>query len=391
MRITVNGKRAEMATNRFIAPERWNNEGGYVKGSKSEFKELNEYLDLLRSKVYQSQRDLFEKNKPVAALGLRNLVQGATGTQYTVLEAFRYHNKMMSERIPEDNSPSTLIRYETTYNHVSNFIKYKYSAEDLYLTALNHEFISCFEHYLKTVKSCNHNSAIKYIKNFKKIVKLAMKNDWLSRDPFSNYTARINPVRREFLDIGELQVLETKKIAVPRLDQVRDMFIFSCYTGLAYIDISLLTPDNIRKGIDGNLWIFTERSKTSAKSNVPLLPKAIEIIEKYKDHPENVFKNRLLPVISNQKMNAYLKEIADLAGIKKTLTFHLARHTFATTVTLTQGVPIESVSEMLGHKSIRTTQIYAKVIDKKVGEDMQKLRDKITGRGKYIKNVKKEA
>lgn len=377
MRITVNGKKAEMATNRYVDPERWNPEGGFVKGSKTEFKQLNEYLDLIRSKVYSAQRDLIEQNQPVTALGLRNIVQGTTASQRTVLEVFRYHNKLMKERIPEDNSPSTLIRYETTLNHVAEFIKYKYKVDDLYLTSLNHEFITNLEHYLRTVRKCNHNSSVKYIKNFKKIIRLAIKNDWLSKDPFFNYKVSVKPVKREFLDLEELTKLENKEFHIQRLEQVRDIFIFSCYTGLAYKDVQDLTPDNLRTGIDGEQWIFTERAKTSVKSNVPLLPKAILIIEKYKDSPENSVKGKLLPVISNQKMNAYLKEIAVLSEIKKNLTYHLARHTFATTITLTNNVPIETVSEMMGHKSIKTTQIYAKVIDKKVSEDMKKLRNKL--------------
>ena len=377
MRITVNGKKAEMAANRYIDPERWNPEGGFVKGTKTEFKQLNEYLDLLRSKVYSAQRDLMEQNQPVTALGLRNSVQGTTTTQRTVLEVFRYHNKMMKERIPEDNSPSTLIRYETTLNHVADFIKYKYKVEDLYLTSLNHEFITNLEHYLRTVRKCNHNSSVKYIKNFKKIIRLAIKNDWLSKDPFFNYKVSVKPVKREFLDAEEITKLENKKFHIPRLEQVRDIFIFSCYTGLAYKDVLDLTPDNIRTGIDGEKWIFTDRAKTSVKSHVPLLPKALQIIEKYNDWHENVIKGKLLPVISNQKMNAYLKEIAVLAEIKKNLTYHLARHTFATTITLTNDVPIETVSEMLGHKSIKTTQIYAKVIDKKVSGDMVRLKEKL--------------
>ena len=378
MRITVNGKKAEMATNRYINADRWNPEGGFVKGTKADIKQLNEYLDILRSKVYSAQRDMIEQNRLVTALGLRNSVQGTTTAQRTVLEVFRYHNKMMKERIPEDNSPTTLIRYETTLNHVAEFIKSKFKVEDIYLNSLNHEFIADLEHYLRTVRKCNNNTSVKYIKNFKKIVRVAIKNDWLKRDPFFNYRASVKPVKREFLDTEEITLLENKVFHIPRLEQVRDIFIFSCYTGLAYKDVQELSEDNIRSGIDGEKWIFTERTKTSVKSNIPLLPKALQIIDKYKDWPENLSKGKLLPVISNQKMNAYLKEIALIAGIKKNLTFHLARHTFATTITLTNNVPIETVSEMLGHKSIKTTQIYAKVIDKKVSEDMKSLKIKLS-------------
>ena len=378
MRITVNGKRAEMAVHRFINPEDWNNESGAPRGSRNEIKQLNEYLSLQRSKAYQGQKLLIEDGKPVTAIGIRNLVQGISDKQYTILETFSYHNKLMKEEVGSGFSPTTLTRYETTKSHVETFIKYQYKTDDLYLTQLNHEFVTNLEHYFKTVKSCNHNTTSKYIKNLKKVVNLAIKNDWLGKDPFKNFAATIKPVKREYLTDEELHKIENKKIEVSRLAQVRDIFIFSCYTGLAYIDVFKLTKDNIVRGVDGERWIFTQREKTSSKSNIPLLPKALEIIEKYREDPTCINSNKILPILSNQKMNAYLKEIATLAEINKTLTFHLARHTFATTVTLTNGVPIESVSEMLGHKSIRTTQIYAKVIDKKVSEDMSALKKKLS-------------
>lgn len=187
----------------------------------------------------------------------------------------------------------------------------------------------------------------------------------------------------------ELEAIENKEFKIARLAEIRDIFVFSCYTGLAYADVWKLTPEQITIGIDGEKWIHTYRTKTKVRSNVPLLPNAIEILEKYKKHPECVYSGRLLPVRSNQKMNAYLKEVADLCGINKELTFHIARHTFATTVTLTNNVPIESVSSMLGHKSIKTTQIYAKVVEKKVGADMQTLKAKMAAQKKPLKKVGK--
>lgn len=377
MRITVNGRRAEMAVHRFINPEYWNNESGVPRGSRNEIKQLNEYLSLQRSMAYQAQKSLIEDGKPVTAIGIRNLVQGTSDKQHTILETFSYHNQLMKEEVGISFSPTTLTRYETTKSHVEAFIKYQYKTDDLFLTQLNHEFVTNLEHYFKTVKSCNHNTTSKYIKNLKKVVNLAIKNDWLGKDPFKNFAATIRPVNREYLTSEELQKIEDKQIDITRLAQVRDVFIFSCYTGLAYVDVINLTKENVVTGIDGEKWIFTKREKTSTKSNIPLLPKALEIASKYQMDPVCISNNRLLPVISNQKINAYLKEIATLTEIKKTLTFHLARHTFATTVTLTNGVPIESVSEMLGHKSLRTTQIYAKVVDKKVSEDMNILRKKL--------------
>jgi integrase len=182
---------------------------------------------------------------------------------------------------------------------------------------------------------------------------------------------------REYLNEDELQALATKKFNIDRLGQVRDIFLFSCYTGLAFIDAFQLTYSNVSKGVDGNQWIFSARQKTDTPTRIPLLPTALEILDKYKSHPKCINSGKVLPVLSNQKMNSYLKEIADVCGITKTLTFHIARHTFATTVTLNNDVPIESVSKMLGHKSIKITQHYAKIIDRKVSADMQTLQKKL--------------
>lgn len=376
MRITVNGQRAEMAIQRYIDPEKWNIAGGFAKGTKEEVRELNEYLDIYRSKVYKAQRDLLEDNKAISAMALRNKIQGKDEDQKTLIEVFEYHNKLMSEKVPAEYSPTTLVRFKTTLGHVKDYIRYKYKTDDLLLTQLNYRFITEFDHYFRTVKGCNHNTSIKYLKNVKKVVNLAVKNDWLRKDPFSQFSVKLKPVHRHFLSEEELHRLEDLELKINRLDMVRDVFVFSCYTGYAYVDVENLTSANLKKGIDGDLWIFANREKTSGKSNVPLLPKAIEIIEKYKDHPVANEKGKLLPVISNQRMNAYLKEIADLAEIDKHLTFHLARHTFATLM-LTKGVSIETVAEMLGHKDIRTTQIYAKVVERKVSDEMNELKKKL--------------
>ena len=182
---------------------------------------------------------------------------------------------------------------------------------------------------------------------------------------------------REFLTQEEIQKMVEKELYTERLDQVKDIFLFSCFTGLAYADVKKLSRNDIVIGIDGDKWIKIKRSKTDTRSNIPLLPTAIDILNKYNGHPDVSNKGRLLPVLSNQKMNAYLKEIAVLSKINKNLTFHLARHTFATSVTLSNGVPIESVSKMLGHKSLRTTQHYAKILDRKVSDDMKALKDKL--------------
>jgi site-specific recombinase XerD len=206
---------------------------------------------------------------------------------------------------------------------------------------------------------------------------MAVRLEWIDKDPFAKYQQKFDKVERQFLSIDELSIIESRDIRIVRLAWIRDLFVFSCYTGLAYIDVMKLTPSNISIGIDGEYWLMTSRQKTSNPVRVPLLPEALAIIERYKGHPRALASKTLFPIISNQKLNAYLKELADLCGINKNLTFHLARHTFATTITLTNGVPIESVSKMLGHSMISTTQIYAKVIEKKLSEDMTNLRNRM--------------
>lgn len=218
---------------------------------------------------------------------------------------------------------------------------------------------------------------MKHIERLRKMVNLAITLDWLPKDPFASFKKHFDKVERQCLTAEELASLANKEFKIDRLEHVRDMFLFSCYTGLAYIDMTQLTKENIIKGIDGGLWLSTSRVKTDTSVRVPLLPQAKVLVDKYRDDPRAQYSSTVFPVISNQRMNGYLKEIADVCGITKTLTFHIARHTFATTVTLSNGVPIESVSKMLGHTSIRTTQIYAKVVESKLSEDMGRLQERL--------------
>jgi len=263
-------------------------------------------------------------------------------------------------------------------------MKHTYNVSDYRLNKINHKFITDFEFYLKSERECAHNSTIKYIKNFKKIVRIAIANDWIVKDPFLNYKVQLKEVKREFLSEEEMQTMLEKDLHTHRLELVRDIFIFCCYTGLAYSDVKKLSKDSIVIGIDGEKWIKTNRTKTGTRISIPLLPPALKILKKYENSPLSVSKGVLLPVLSNQKSNAYLKEIADLCGIKKNLMTHLARHTFATTVTLSNGVGIESVSKMLGHTSIKTTQHYAKILDSKVSDDMAILKQKFINQSTHL-------
>lgn len=374
VRITVNGRRSQISIKRKIEIDKWNTEAGKVNGKTSEIKNLNRYLESIKYKIHKIQERLQDDNRHITSLLIKDLYLGKEEKKKMLLEIFQNHNNQVEELVGKDFAPGTLERYKTAKKHIENYLIKEYGVEDISVKEVDFKFINGFEYYLKTVRNCSHNTAVKYITNFKKIIRIAYSHDWITKDPFINWKARLKIVDREFLSEEEIQSIIKKKFRIKRLDQVRDIFIFSCFTGLAYADVKKLNADNVVIGIDGERWIKTFRTKTDTRSNIPLLPMAQAILDKYKDDPLMISSDLVLPVLSNQKMNAYLKEIADVCGINKNLTFHLARHTFATTVTLTNGVPIESVSKMLGHKSLKTTQHYAKILDKKVSNDMAILR-----------------
>jgi site-specific recombinase XerD len=377
LRITVNGIRKEIGTKQVCEPSRWNPNSQRANGSTEVIKTLNAYLDALERRVQEARLKLLETNKTITVEMVMNRFLGIEEKPRMLLEVFQQHNDQLAALENKDYAPATVKRYATTLEHTRAFINWKYQKNDIEIAALSFDFVSQFEFWLKSVRKCNHNSAIKYIGNMRKIVNYCMKTGWLPKDPFFGFKMAKKEVVREYLSEDELRGLSDKTFAIDRLSQVRDIFLFSCYTGLAFVDVFQLTPSRITKGIDGNQWIFTFRQKTDTPTRIPLLPQAQTILNKYKDHPRCINEGKVLPVLSNQKMNAYLKEIADLCGITKILTFHIARHTFATTVTLNNDVPIESVSKMLGHKSIKITQHYAKIIDKKVSADMLVLQTRL--------------
>lgn len=381
-RITVNGKRVEIAIKRNIHIDKWDNKRGYARGTTEYARSLNTYIDTVRNKLYEKHRNLIEKNKNITAIAIKDAFFNKGDNSKTFVGVFEYHNKQMEALVGKEYAQGTHKRYETSLKHLTEFMQSQYNISDILLSQLNYQFITDFDFYLRTTRNCNNNSTVKYIRNIRKIIKIAVDNEWVGRDPFVRFRTTIEPVERDFLTDDELHTIEEKKFKMERLEIVKDIFVFSCYTGYSYAEVEKLTPEDIGIGMDGEKWIYTYREKTKVKSNVPLLPKALEIIEKYKDHAECKISGKMFPIRTNQKMNAYLKEIADLCEIQKNLTFHIARHTFATTVTLTNGVPIESVSNMLGHKNIRTTQIYSKVVEKKVSEDMLALKDKLLSKTK---------
>ncbi|WP_339727695.1 site-specific integrase [Maribacter stanieri] len=377
LRLTVNGQRNELSISRKIEPEKWNARTGKMRGTNLEANELNSYLDAVRNKINKIHGRLVDEGRPFNSSEIKNLYLGKGEKIKMLVQLFEEHNLQMEKLVGVEFALGTWKRYHTTKKHVKEFLRTEYRKDDVPVRDVNLRFIKGFEYFLKITKACNHNSALKYVNNFKKIIRMAVANDWISKDPFYNYKVQFKVVEREFLSKEELQDLKDKEIIGDRLNVVRDMFVFCCYTGLSYVDVQKLNRDNIVRHIDDSLWIQAERTKTKSKLGIPLLLTAEAILDKYKDHPKVVNGECVLPVLSNQKSNAYLKEIADLCDIKKNLTTHLARHTFATTVTLSNGVPIETVGKMLGHKNLRTTQHYAKIISKKVAYDMEILKEKL--------------
>jgi site-specific recombinase XerD len=375
-RITVNTDRILIALKQWIDPRSWDIRKGAGKGAKDEIRSLNNYLSEVRTELGECYRELQLKKKVITAEDVKITFLRVAEIEHTLQSLFKFHNEREKHKLNEN----TLSHYLTTQRYLSEFIYTRHHKRDLSLKDVNFKFISDFENFLrdyqpeKNKKHIGNTGAMTHLIRLKKMLNLAISLDWIGKNPFFGYRIKIRHEARQYLDKKDLSVLEAKEFALPRLDYVRDLFVFCCYTGLAYIDAISLNQSNIVVGIDNGLWIKTKRNKTLVAVNTPLLPKAAAILKKYENDQRAISNGTLFPLLSNQKMNSYLKEIADLCLIDKNLTSHIARHTFATTVTLSNNVPIETVSKMLGHTKIGTTQIYAKVIEQKVSDDMEALR-----------------
>jgi site-specific recombinase XerD len=375
-RITINSQRTEFSTGLKCHPNQWNQLAGKPIGNNEDAKMLGRYLDTINRKVHEAHRYMIDHDELITAESLKNKYSGKEVKLFSLIKVFDDHNSKMESLLGDEYAPGTLQRYQTSLMHTIAFLEWKYKVSDIDIRKVDHTFITEFEFYLRTERKCANNSAVKYIKNFGKIIRICLANGWIEKNPFVNYKSKIKEVERVFLTEEELTTITEKKFVSFRLTQVRDIFLFSCYTGLAYSDVLKLDRSQVVKGIDGDNWISTNRQKTDTRSSIPILPLAQEILDRYEDNPQCINKNKLLPILSNQKMNSYLKEITDVCHIGKEITFHTARHTFATTVTLSNGVPIETVSKMLGHKDLKITQHYAKIVDRKVSDDMKLLKQK---------------
>lgn len=373
VRITVNKERSEFSIKRDISVCNWDIFRCRAKETDQNLILLNTYLDDVYAEVLNAHKQLHSERKMITAKGIKLRYFGEDEQRITLMSAVEYHNQNINNELRS----GTLKNYFSTEKYLRQFLQEKYKSDNIYLIQLNYRFIVNFENYIRTFKpkkkrrTCTNNGVMKHLSRLMKITNMSIRMEWLEKDPFKNYKLRFVKNERDYLTERELDLLEETSFMTTGLQIVKDIFLFSCYTGLSYIDIKELNPNKILVGIDGNKWIHTKRTKTNEQLKIPLLLKAKEILEKYKNEIE--VSDKLLPVYSNQKMNKNLKEIAKVCGIHKNITFHVARHTFATTVTLSNGVPIETVSKLLGHTKLTTTQIYARVLQKKVGEDMQNL------------------
>ena len=369
-RIRYDNRIAQFNTKIDVFGANWDSQTTRVIGNNS--KSVNIQLEKIRIDIIKKYELLYKTNIIITAKTILDLYKNNSLLMDGIMNVFKQHNKNMKSLIGIEYSKGSYKNYITTIKHLKNYIKTKFNTDDISLNKLNYDFVYNFSHYILLNTKCTHNGMMKHIQRLKKITNFCIKNNYITNDPFISFKIKFKKSNRVYINNEELYILKNIKLN-KSLNKIRDIFLFACYTGLSYIDLYNLNIKNIQIGDDNLKWIFIKRHKTDIPSNVPILPPALIILNKYKTQ-NNI--NGIFPMISNQKTNIALKEIACLCNFNKKLTFHCARHTFATTITLTNGVPIETVSKMLGHNNIKTTQIYARVIDSKISADMMKLRQK---------------
>jgi integrase len=375
MRLTVNGRRWDTALKVAINPIDWDPKKEKATGEDSFSNLVNETIESAKFRIHKIKLGFEDAGKTLTLEGIKNKFLDKEKNRRTIISLFQKHNEECKLKVGVQITYSTYERYTTCFNHTLEFIKKEYKVEDLPITEINKRFYDRFEFFLKKDKKCAHNTTVKYIRNFNKIVRIAVDLGWVIKTPYKEIGYRLEEIDKPYLTQEELSSIIKKDLSIKRLDIVRDLFVFCCHTGLAFSDLKELTSENIQLGVDNNKWIIKKRKKTSIVSKIPLLNPPARIIEKYKDYPRTSINTSLLPVPSNQKMNAYLKEIGDVTGIMKVLTTHTARRTFATTIMLHNGVNMEAVSKMLGHTSLFMTRKYAKVDEYYIAQETEKIRN----------------
>lgn len=375
VRCTLNGQRFEVSTGLFIVNDFWSDSLQQVKGKTEDAKASNIRLEKIKTKIQDIHNQLESLGEPFDIISIKDRFLGKSFTK-GFIEVFDEVIANIEARLNKDYEFATLKQYRTTRNRIKEFINIYSNKKDIPVSKIDYQFLNSFDIYLKKTYNSNLNTAWTYHKHIKKALNDSISMGYLSRNPYESFKLTKRDTNRDFLTLNEVIRIKDKKITIKRIEIVRDVFVFACYTGLSYSDIFKLEKTHVQKGDDNNYWIVIDRTKTDTRCRIPLLPEALEILKKYETSPF-LKCNRLLPVSSNQKMNAYLKELVDICGIQKNLTMHVARHTFATSVTLSNGVPMETVSKMLGHTSLKTTQIYARILDSKISHDMNQLKKKL--------------
>lgn len=377
--LTVNGERCAFSTGKKVKSCNWDKNKQQVKGKDEEAQSLNNYLKAIKAKLYQKEAELLERGFVITAELLRDAYFDKVESlkEKSLFEVFEEHNQEQEKLVGNGVSKATYWISVYTVRLLKEFVQQKYKREDLYLRELNLNFIQAFHSFLKIDKGMAQNSSTKHLKLLKKIINLAVANSYMSINPFITYKIEREPVEIDFLDEEELRKIINFDTPLPRLERAKDMFLFGCFTGLSYIDIKTLAPEHFEKDNTGRIWIKKRRVKTGVLSRIPLLPIAKLILDKYRGG------EKLLPIQDPADINKYLKDIAILCDIKKRITFHTSRHTFASTVTLANNISLVVVSKMLGHTNTRMTNHYAKLIDKCIGEQMDKLMDTFTGDSDY--------
>lgn len=382
VRISVAGQQTDMAIGRSVNPANWDQKRKVATGRSRRDQELNKYLDEIRARFYEIHSSLVRDNKHVNPAIMRDLFLGKVEKPKMLCEVFRNVNQKRREEYERgDIVKATYDRWQRCITYLEDFFQATMNVEDIPLKDVTSGMLDDFQHYLRTRKDCANNAAVRYLRCVKNTIQYALAHKWITDDPFFGKKYQRTKTERDFLTERELRnVMQLDLSDIKRLELVRDTFVFCCFTGLAFCDIKALTRDNIVTDANGNTWIRKAREKTGEMSTIPLLEIPAALADKYAQDPIVSESGVVLPVLSNQKMNAYLKEIADLAKIKKTLTTHVARHTFAS-ISLSNHVPIETISKMLGHADIKTTQIYAKMADSTVYADMETMRMKFNATG----------
>ena len=372
----MNSRRIELSTSVYVALTDWDNLRQQIIGNSEDIRILNNRLSKFMSHINDVFNQLEAGREDFDVYDIKNRLTGTKSQDYFI-ELFESIISSIEKKLGSGYTIGTLKHYRTTLKKLKEFVAKYYFKKDIAIDRIDYNFLNSFDIFLKSSHSIGTNTVWGYHRHLKKVLNDAISMELILRNPYETFKVKRGEANRDFLTVKEIHKIENKQIGIERLIIVRDVFVFACYTGLSYSDIVKLGHQHLHRGDDGEDWIIIDRSKTNTRCRIPLLPTAKKILYKYRNYPVNISERLLLPVRSNQKMNAYLKELADICGIKKNLSMHVARHSFATSVTLSNGVPIETVSKMLGHNSLKTTQIYARIVDSKISEDMKRLKSKL--------------